>query len=199
MLKKRLTASMILNSLYYYDFFLLIMNQMTLDDAVLLGRQNRVTELYQFIIDHVPKEKRTGKNKKQILCDFLWHEHRIDVTPRKLAIISNYDRGLRELADKFPDLICDENGAELESAWRNSFAGQRDQTAAVHTVIDWFSFASQSHSLLFYKESIKKVLTIYKEKNIIEMFRNQERFLFPTFHEKIHLCRQRRKDSDRAI
>lgn len=112
------------------------MNQMTLDEAVLLGRQNRVTELHQYIIDHVPKGKRTGKNKKQILCDFLWHFHRIDVTPRKLAIISNYDRGLRELTDKFPDLICDENGEELESAWRNSFAGTRDQTAAVHTVTD---------------------------------------------------------------
>lgn len=108
---------------------------MTLDDAVLLGRQNRVTELYQFIIDHVPKENRTGANKKQILCDFLWHEHRINLTPEQLKIISHYDRGIREVCDKFPDLICDENGEALESAWRNSFAGQRDRTVAVHTVL----------------------------------------------------------------
>lgn len=110
------------------------MNQPSIFDTIGNKKTSRAAELHDFIIDHIPKEKRTGENKKQILCDFLWYKYRINLTPEQMVHISHYDRGLRECAEAFPNLIADENADRLEAEHRNSYAGKRDQTASVHTI-----------------------------------------------------------------
>jgi|AACY02.16.fsa_nt_gi hypothetical protein len=106
------------------------MTQHSLFDTIGSRRPNRATEMMEFIINHVPKEKRTGQNKKQILCDFLWHKYRINLTPEQLAHISHYDRGLRECTEALPDLIADERKDELEADWRNASPAKNDRTSA---------------------------------------------------------------------